>query len=115
MSESNWIPEILYEEDSDGSTSNIPFVIVPEEEEMPCLLYMFESRETGDYEPGLEGEDVPVTQWDLHQYADMVVLKQNLDGYTFDLVRVALGLEPLVTAVQKGHAISSRIRQNLDD
>ena len=63
---SNWVPEILYEEGEDGIGSSIPFVMVPEGEEMPVLLYMFESRETGEFEPGLDGNEVPVVQWDLH-------------------------------------------------
>jgi hypothetical protein len=109
----NWVPEIMYEESEDGVSSNIPFVMVPENEEMPKLIYIFESRDTGEFEPGLEGEEVPVVQWDLHQYADMDILKRNLDTVTYDIVRAALSLEPLSSAVKKGEEISSNIRENL--
>jgi|TARA_R110002020_G_scaffold37124_23_gene112120 hypothetical protein len=109
----NWVPEIMYEESEDGVSSNIPFVMVPENEEMPKLIYIFESRDTGEFEPGLEGEEVPVVQWDLHQYADMDILKRNLDTVTYDIVRSALSLEPLSSAVKKGEEISSNIRENL--
>ena len=40
----NWIPEIVYEEAEDGLTSNIPFISVPMQEEMPKILFIFESR-----------------------------------------------------------------------
>jgi len=110
----NWIPEIYYEEaDETGLTSHIPFVAVPDGEEMPNLLYIFESRDTGEFEPGPDGEDLPVQQLDLHQYADMAALKENLDLQTYDLVRGALGLEPLKTASEIGKNITARIRSNL--
>ena len=73
-----WIPEIMYEEtQDDGLTSHIPFIPVPQDEEMPKLIYVFESRETGEFEPGPNGEDLPVTTMDLHQYADMNTLKNT--------------------------------------
>lgn len=113
MTKSNWIPEIMYEESEEGS-SNIPFIMVPENEEMPKLLYMFESRDTGKKEPGLEGEEVPVFDWDLHQYADMAILKEGLTIDVYDQVRACLGLEPLLVAAEKGAKIGSKIKQNLD-
>ena len=82
---------------------------------MPELLYVFESRETGEHEPGLDGEAVPVIQWDLHQYADMQVLKSNLDSLTYDMVRAALGLEPLESAVEKGKALTQNVREKFDN
>ena len=106
----NWIPEILYEENEDGSSSNIPFVMVPQDEEMPKLLYVFESRETGEIEPGEEGEDLPVVQWDLHQYADMSILKDNLSLEEYDKVRKVLDLEPMVDAVEKGKKLTQDVR-----
>ena len=106
----NWVPEIVYEEGQDGLSSHIPFIHVPEEEVMPPILFLFESRETGEFEPGLEGEEVPVVQLDLHQYANMVQLKDKLDSEIYDIVRLALGLEPLAVATAKGKAISSSVR-----
>ncbi len=78
MSDSRWIPEIMYEESEDGLTSKIPFIQVPETEEMPGILFVFESRETGEFEPGPDGEEMPVTELDLHQYANMATLKEKL-------------------------------------
>ena len=112
MSEANWVPEILYEESEEGSSSNIPFVMVPEGEDMPHLLYIFESRETGDLEPNLSGDPVPVVEWDLHQYADMLKLKTGLSEEDFDKVRACLGLEKLVDASRSGSRITERVREN---
>jgi hypothetical protein len=111
---SNWIPEIMYEEGDNGEASNIPFIPVPKGEDMPDMLYVFESRETGEFEPGLDGEEVPVIQWDLHQYADMQILKSNLNSLTYDMVRSALGLEPLALAVEKGKAVTQNVREKLN-
>lgn len=111
---SKWFPELMYEEDDDGSpSSKIPFIIVPDGEEMPKILFVFESRETGEIEPGPDGEDLPVVQWDLHQYADMAVLKDKLSLDVYDLVREALGLEKMKSAAEKGKAITDNIRSKL--
>ena len=107
---SKWFPELMYEDDAEGQASKIPFIQVPAEEEMPKILFVFESRETGEFEPGSEGEEVPVVQWDLHQYADMEVLKTGLPLNVFDQVRAALGLEPIKAASAKGKAISDNVR-----
>ena len=75
----HWVPEIMYEGESDESlTSSIPFIPIPEGEEMPRVLFIFESRETGAVEPGPEGEELSVTELELHQYADMLILKNRL-------------------------------------
>lgn len=110
---SDWYPEIMYEEVEGGESSKIPFVVVPEGEKMPNLIYIFESRETGEFEPNEEGDPVPILEMDLHQYADMLQLKENLDGPTYDKVRIALGLQPLKVAVAAGKKITENIRQNL--
>jgi len=112
---SNWFPEIMYEESQEGVSSQIPFIMVPQGEEMPRMLFVFESRASGNYEPGLEGEEVPVYEWDLHQYADMAVLKDKLSPSIYDIVRGALGLEPLAVAAAKGSSITGRVRNNLED
>lgn len=113
MNNNNWIPEIMYEESEDGSSSHIPFIMVPRNETMPKLIYIFESRETDQTEPNMEGDEVPVYEWDLHQYADMIELKQNLDKETYDKVRICLGLEPLDEAIEKGKKITNEIKNNL--
>ena len=110
---SNWIPELMYEELDGGMTSKIPFIIVPTDEVMPQVLFVFESRETGDFEPGAEGEDLPVSELDLYQYANMATLKEGLTGPVYDMVRDALGLEPLEQATAKGARITEQVQKNL--
>jgi len=110
----NWVPEIYYEEaDENGLTSHIPFIAVPDDEEMPKILFIFESRETGEVEPGPNGDDLPVTQMDVHQYADRAVLKDGLSPELFDEVRSVLGLQPRAEAAEAGRRITDRIRANL--
>ena len=106
-----WIPEIYYEEAEEGITNHIPFISVPKDEVMPSLVYIFESRETGEFEPGPRGESLPITQMDLHQYADMAVLKEKLDEPTYDRVRAAFGLSPLREAASAGKKITDKVRQ----
>ena len=106
----NWIPEICYEEDANGMSSHIPFVQVPNGQEMPKMLFVFESRETGEFEPGEDGNPLPIYDMDLHQYADMSSLKKNLTPELYDHVRKALGLQSLSEAAEAGKKITERIR-----
>ena len=101
MKTNNWIPEIMYEESADGMTSNIPFI--------------FESRETGEFEPNEDGEPVPIMEMDLHQYADMAMLKEGLSSEEYDTVRKVLGLQPMKQAVLAGKVITENIRKNLEN
>lgn len=106
-----WIPEIYYEEMEDGVTSHIPFISVPENQEMPKVLFMFESRETGEEEVGPEGAPIPIVDLDLHQYGNMNALRDNLPVTIYDQVRQALGLEPLSSAIKKGEKITQNVRE----
>lgn len=109
----NWIPEIMYEDSENGMTSNIPFIMVPEDEVMPKMIFIFESRETGEFEPNENGDPVPILEMDLHQYADMLQLKEGLDKETYDKVRVCLGLQPLSEAAVAGKKITENVRKNI--
>ena len=110
----NWIPEIMYEDDEHGMTSKLPFIMVPEKEEMPKMLFIFESRNTGEFEPGVDGEELPITEMELHQYADMSILKKGLPSNLYDQVRACLGLEPLRTAAIAGKQITNNIREKIN-
>jgi len=109
----SWIPEITYEEVQDGISSNIPFINVPSDEIMPRMLFIFESKETGEFEPGAEGEMLPIVEMDLHQFADMSYLKSGLSPELYDQVRECLGLEPLNIASAEGKKLTQKIKQNL--
>ena len=111
--QNNWIPEIMYEDSDDGLSSNIPFVMVPSDEEMPKMLFIFESRETGEFEPNEDGDPVPILEMDLHQYADMKILKDGLNEELYNKVRACLGLQPLREAAAAGSKITENIRKNI--
>ena len=114
MNNNNWIPEIVYEDDENGMTSKIPFIMVPKEEKMPKILFMFESRETGEFEPDSSGNPLPIVDMELHQYADMAYLKKGLSVELYDIVRECLGLKPLREAAIFGNNITNKIRENLE-
>lgn len=111
---SSWIPEISYEQDeNDAQLGNLPLIHVPPGEKMPQFLMIWEARDTGEIEPGLDGEEVPVVEWDLRQYASMDTLKVKLSAIEYDVVREALGLEPLKKAITQGKALSQRVRETV--
>jgi hypothetical protein len=104
-----WVPEIVYEENG----SKIPYIHVPDGEDDPGMLFIFLSRQTGETEPGEDGEDVPIVEMDLHQYADMATLKRGLPAEAYDQVRAVLGLLPLKEAEAKGAKISGLVRDEV--
>ncbi len=106
----SWIPEIMYEEDS-----QIPFIQVPSAQPDPHILFIFVNRETGETEPGDDGNEMPVVEMDLRQFADLKILKENLTEAEYDRVRSVLGLFPLKDATKKGKEITSKIASNLHD
>ena len=110
----NWLPEIVYEESDDGTASKIPFIHIPDDVEDPPLLFIFLSRKTGEFEPGSGGEEVPVVDMTLHQYVDMERLSTQLSAEDFDKVRSAVGLEPRANAAAKGKRITNNIRSQVE-
>lgn len=114
MSKNEWMWEIVYADDTeDGQLGHLPMIHVPDNCEMPSFLLIWEVRSTGEYEPGPEGEDVPVIDQELRQYASMDILKNNLSPAEYDNVRKALGLKPLVQAAKDGQLITAKVRENL--
>ena len=95
-------------------TSNIPFIMVPHNQEMPKVIFIFESSETGEFEPNEDGDPVPIMDMDLHQFADMLTLKEELSESEYDKVRNVLGLQPLREAAQAGKKITDNVRKNLE-
>ena len=102
MQKKEWIPEIYYEESADGITASIPFIDVPPGREMPPVLFIFESKRTGEFEPNEEGEESPIVELDLFQYANLKILQSKLSPELYDEIRLALGLKSLKEAVEKG-------------
>ena len=105
-----WVPEIMYEEyEEDSLSGGLPFIQVPVDKEMPDIVFLFGSQETGEFEPDLDGEPQPIMEMELFQYACMQYLKEGLDGDTYDKVRLCLGLQPLNQAVKAGMKQSEKI------
>ena len=113
--QSNWLPEIVYEEMEGGGSSKIPFIHVPDDVDDPPLLFIFLTRKTGEVEPGAEGEEVPVVDMTLHQYVDMQRLQEKLSAEDFDKVRAALGLESRADAARKGKSLTDNVRANVEN
>jgi len=105
-----WVPEIVYEEGG----SKIPYIHVPDEEQDPGILFIFISRQTGETEPGDDGEEVPIVEMDLRQFADMSVMKSRLPSDVYDQVRAAVGLLPLKEAADKGRQISGLVKDSVE-
>lgn len=105
----NWIPEIVYEE----GEGQLPFIHVPPGEDDPKLLFIFVSHQTGEFEPGSDGEEVPVLEMDLKQFVDLGLLKTGLSEQEYDKVRSILNLEPLRVASAKGEKITQSIREKI--
>jgi hypothetical protein len=105
----NWVPEIFYEEAEEGITSQIPFISVPKDHEMPAVLFIFESKNTGEFEIDSSGNPLPIVDLDLFQYANMNLLKEKLSSEVYDEVRSALGLEDLKSASEKGANLKNNL------
>lgn len=107
----NWVPEIVYEEDSD--LAGLPMIVVPDNEIMPPLLFIWEVSSTGEFEPGPEGEEIPIVDYKLKHFAQMDLLKDKLSAEDYDKVRLALGLSPLKEAIEAGKKITQNIKNNV--
>lgn len=104
-----WVPEILYEENS-----QIPFIEVPEGEEDPTKLFISIMRKTGEVEPGEDGSELPIYDMNLEMFVNIQSLKNKISPQLYDEVRMALGLKPLKEAMVAGMAITEKIRSNVE-
>lgn len=111
----NWIPSIEYESDESGEVSDLPFINVPMEHAMPSLLWFWEHRETGEFEVGPKGKELPIVERDLHQYVDMKKLYSFLSPEMYDKFRVTLGLKPLKVATKEGQQLTNKIKENITE
>ena len=102
-------PEILYNEDE----QNFPFIKLEKDEEMPAMLVIASLKDTGETEEE-NGNEMPVFEWEPTQYFSADFMKKKLDAETYDKIRLALGLEPLKSAQEKGNKIAEKVRENLE-
>jgi hypothetical protein len=109
-----WVPEICYEDYGDAElTGGLPFIQVPKDMEVPDVIFMFASKDTGEMDVGLDGEPEPIVEMELYQYACMQYLQEELDPETYDQVRVCLGLLPLNEARKQGNKSVDTFVQNI--
>ncbi len=108
------IPVILYEETPAGERQNpIPFIEVEQDDTMPPVLFVFEYKDTGETEPGDQGQDLPVVDQIPHQYVDMKFIQERSSPELFDQLRVVLGMKTLKEAQTEGQKILDKVFTNL--
>tara|TARA_R110001592_G_scaffold361584_3_gene672625 strand:+ start:6510 stop:6872 length:363 start_codon:yes stop_codon:yes gene_type:complete len=109
-----WVPEIVYEEYEESNlTSGLPFITIPDEKEMPAVLFFLGTTNTGEHEPGSDGEPQPIVEVEVYQFACMKYLEESLSADDYDKVRIALELEPKLEARKKGSKISETMVENI--
>lgn len=108
-----WVPEIVYEDYEEESLSGgLPFVQVPPDKEMPDVIFVLGSEETGEFEPDLDGEEQPIVEMSVNQYANMKYLQEGLSKEMYDQVRQCLDLLPLEEAREKGRDKAQNLIKN---
>lgn len=109
-----WVPEIVYEEyDDNGLTDGFPLIYVPNDKEMPNMLFILGARETGEFGPDDNGQPQPITEVEPYQFACMKYLEEALSERDYDKVRAAIGLEKKKIARKKGMEKSKEMLKNI--
>ncbi|HNC55835.1 MAG TPA: hypothetical protein PLP33_10360 [Leptospiraceae bacterium] len=104
------IPELLYQSDSKGKVINpIPYIETDKTDPMPVMLFVEEVYNTGEVEVGDDGNPSPIYEFEMHQFLNMRVLKDVLNSKQYDKVRVALGMETMQKAKEKGEKIINAV------
>lgn len=104
------VPEICYDEPLPGQSANqFPFILVKNGNDMPPVLFIEERRETGETEPGPNGESIEIVDSLMHKFVDMEVLKEKLPPHLNNMVRTALGMKPLEEASVSGQALLDKV------
>lgn len=107
------LPEICYEEPLPGKEPNpFPFINVSKTGKMPSVLFIEERKETGEVEPGPNGQPQEIVDCLMHKFVDLEILKEKLPPHLNDIVRVALGMKPLKEAVGPGQALMDKAKEN---
>lgn len=109
------VPTILYEEPQAGLKPNpIPYVEVAQNGKMPPVLFIFEYKRTGEFEPDMKGNPVEIVDQIPHKYVDLEHLKDKLPPHLNDMVRTLLGMKPLKEAQMEGQVILDKVMKNAD-
>lgn len=109
------VPELLYEEPRPGERpSPFPFILIKKDKKMPPVLFIEERKETGEIEPDENGNPQEIIDCLMHKYVDLEILKEKLPPHLNDLVRTALGMQPLKKAEEAGTKVLDKVQTNLD-
>ena len=109
------IPTILYEEPRPVEPPNpIPYIDVPKDGKMPPVLFIFEYKQTGEFEPGPNGNPIEIIDQLPHKFLDMEFLKEKLPPHLNDMVRTLVGMKPLKEAQKEGQVILDKVHQNVE-
>ena len=109
-----WVPEIVYEEYEGSSiTDGLPFINIPNDKEMPGVLFFLGTQETGEFEPDENGDPQPIVEVEVYQFACMKYLEDSLEPEDYDKVRIAMGLEPKLQARAKGLSTSAKMANHI--
>lgn len=118
------VPEILYEAPQypGAKTSPIPYIDVPKDKKMPPMLFLFESKETGEFEVGDKGTPEPIVDQIPHRYIDLNFLFDRFEKLNMpdmkDQIRLMLGMEKEKVARKLGEEKVTKVFDNsqlLDD
>ena len=108
------IPELLYQSDSKGKViSPIPYIETSKDDPMPVMLFVEEVYNTGEVEVGDTGEPAPIYEYEVQQYLNMKAVKAVLSDKQFDKVRVALGMDTMKKAKEKGEKLLESIESKI--
>ena len=111
-----WVPEIVYEEyEGTGLTDGLPFITIPNDKEMPGILFFLGTSDTGELEPDENGDPQPIVEVEVYQFACMKYLEEALSPEDYDKVRIALDLEPKLEARAKGVEKSKEMLKDISD
>lgn len=109
-----WVPEIVYEEyEGSGLTDGLPFITIPQDKEMPGILFFLGTSETGEFEPDENGDAQPIVEVEVYQFACMKYLEEALSEEEYDKVRLAMGLQPKLEARVAGAAKSKEMLEDI--
>ena len=111
----NWLPELYYEEGTDGMAGQFPFVQIPNDKDMPSMLFVLGSRETGDTAPSSTGEPEPIVEMEMFSYVNMQQLEEVMSFEAYDELRVIIGLKPIDEAKKLGMKKSEKMANQIQN
>lgn len=109
------VPTILYEEPKQGHKPSIlPYIEVTQNGKMPPVLFIFEYRQTGEFEPDSNGNPVEIVDQIPHKFVDLELLKEKLPPHLNDMIRTLLGMKPLKEAQKDGQVVLDKVNKNIE-